>query len=256
MATAGTPAFAATTIDHVFEIWIWPEVRRRSLPLSRADISKALVELQPGTAPRVLLNDEAELVAGFVANRPIAEGDDVTLGDIERITDLRPLSVGPDSGWLVFARLGSQELIAFDFRYNRARARETIKRAQEFLAIAKIASATIAAVALDLAFSAAELAVQSQMMSLQSEVSNHQGRAMWLAHWARDGNTPRSHADLLYNLADLRSSARYGEGRLRLRPGRLPHILRAVEEMIRSVEELLELNGARNGEGPGDKPAE
>jgi hypothetical protein len=240
MATLGTPEFAATLVNHVFEIWIWPEVRRRDLSLSRADIHKVLVELEPDKAPRILLNEEAQLEAAFVAKRAIAEGEEVTLEDIEHITDLRPVSVGPNSGWLVLARLGSQEIISFDFRYNRAKGSAIVRRAREFLAAAKMASNTSVAVALDLAFSAAELAVQGQMMSTQSEVSNHQGRAGWLAQWAQNDNAPRSHADLLYNLADLRSSARYGEGELRLRPDRLPHILRTVEGMIRSAEELIQ----------------
>ena len=90
--------------------------------------------------------------------------------------------------------------------------------------------------ALDLAFSAAELAVHSQMMSLQAQVSDHKGRANWLAQWTRNDNAPPSQADLLYNLSDLRSSARYGEGKLRLHPDRLPEILRTVQEMIQSAE--------------------
>lgn len=242
MATAGTAEFTSTLVDHVFELWLWPEVQRRDLPLDRAGIRKALVELEPGKAPRVLLNEEAELVAGFVPKRAIGEGEEVTLEDIERLTDLRPASVGPNSGWLVFARLGSQEMVAFDFRYNRARASAIIERAREFLSAAKIASDTTTAVAVDLAFSAAELAVHSQMMSLQADVSNHRGRAEWLTQWARNDNVPRSHADLLYNLSDLRSSARYGEGQLRLRPTRLRLILRTVEEMIQSAERAVKSN--------------
>jgi hypothetical protein len=248
MATAGTPEFAATTIDHVFEIWIWPEVQRRNLSLSRTQIRKALVELAPGKAPRILLNDEAELVAGFVPKRTIAEGEEVTLGDIDRITDIRPLSVGADSGWLVFARIASQEIVTFDFRYNRAKALEIIKRAREFLTIAKVAADTSAAVALDLMFSAAELAVHSQMMTLQSEVSNHQERARWLTQWARNGNAPGSYSELLYNLADLRSSARYGEGQLRMHPRRLPNILHTVEEMIQSAEAQISSDVSKDGE--------
>ena len=256
MDTAGTPEFTASIIDHVFEIWIWPEVQRRSLSLSRTDIRKAFVELEPGKAPRVLLNDETKLVADFIPKRTIAEGEDVTLGDIDSITDIRPLSVGADSGWLVFARLASQEIVAFDFRYNRAKALEIIKRAREFLTIAKAAADTSAAVALDLTFSAAELAVHSQMMTLRSEVSNHQERARWLAQWARDGNAPGNHADLLHNLADLRSRARYGEGQLRMRPGRLPHILHTVEEMIQSAEAQIDSDVSKDGEDQGDETTE
>jgi hypothetical protein len=240
VATAGTDEFTSTLIDHVFDLWVSPEIQRRGLTFNRAGIRKVLVELEPGKAPRVLLNEEAELIAAFVPRRDIAEGADVTLGDIEHLTDLRPASIEPNSGWVVFARLGIREAIVFDFRYNRDRASHILTRAREFLSIAKTASETSPSVAVDLAFSGAELAVQSEMMSLQSHRNNHQERAKWLAGWARNDNAPREHADLLWYLADLRGSARYGEGELRLRPARLPHVIRTVEEMIGSAAQRIE----------------
>jgi hypothetical protein len=45
-------------------------------------------------------------------------------------------------------------------------------------------------------------------------------------------NTPQHHADVLWNLADLREPARYGSGELQLKPGRLAKILKTVQEMI------------------------
>ena len=132
MATVGTPEFTATLIDHVFEVWVWPEIRRRDLPLSRAEIRKVLVEIEPDKAPRILLNEEAELEATFVPKRAIAEGEGVTLEDLEHITDLRPVSVGPNSGWLVFARLGPREIVTFDFRYNKAKASGILQRSRDF----------------------------------------------------------------------------------------------------------------------------
>jgi HEPN domain len=239
MAAVGTEEFTRTLVDHVFELWVSPEVQRRGLTLHRADIRQVLVELEPGKAPRIFLNEEVQLTGNSIAKRDITEGEELTVEDIEQVTELRPLSVGPNSGWLVFMRLGFRELISFDFRYNKAKVSITLNRAREFLMAAKAESSRSAAVAIDLAFSAAELAVQSQMMSLQSDIGNHKGRREWLAGWTRNDNAPRKYADLLYNLADLRSSARYGEGLLRVSPDRLRHIMKTIEGMIESTEQMI-----------------
>lgn len=238
MAAIGTEEFSLTLVKHVFEIWVTPEVRRRGLANSESDIHKILVELEPGKAAHILLNDEVKLEGTFVAQRDIAEGEPVTLGDIQHLTDLRPIAVGQDSGWLVLIRLGDRIYISFDFRYNKAQVSGILKRAQEFLETAKSAPP---AVAVDLAFSAAELAVQCQMMTMQADSGDHRGRARWLATWARNGNVPQAQADLLHNLADLRSSARYGEGKLRLNPSRLPRILKTIEDMIDTAAQSIAL---------------
>lgn len=247
MAAVGTEEFARTLVDHVFELWVSPEVQRRGLALDRPDIRKVLVELEPGEAARVFVNEEVQLVGTSIAKREIAEGEELTLEDVEEVTDLRPLSVGPNSGWLIIARLGFRELISFDFRYNKSRTSVTLARAREYLTVAKTASSISADVTIDLAFSAAELAVQSQMMSMQSDTRNHKGRAEWLAAWTRNDNAPQEYADLLYNLADLRSSARYGEGSPRLTPTRLPRIMKTIEEMIESAERMIESSSDSNG---------
>jgi hypothetical protein len=244
---AETDEFTSTLINHVIEIWVEPELQRRGLMLSEFELRKVFVEIEPGSGPRVLLNDEVEFEATFVAKRPIEVGEAITLDDIELLTELHPVSVGPNSGWLAIARLGSRLVISFDFRYNKARSTALLNRAREFLSTAKGAPI---AVALDLAFSAAELAVQSQMTTLQSDTRDHKGRARWLAEWAHNANAPQEHAHLLYNLADLRGKARYGDGELRTRPERLRSILKTVESMIESASKLIESNAQGNETAP------
>lgn len=163
-----------TLINHVFELWVSPELAARGPGLTRADIRKVLVELEPGHAPRVVINEAVELLATIVATRAIAKGEAVTLGDIESITDLQPAAVGSNSGWLCFARVGPHEVVAFDFTYNRELASALVARAREFLATARQAAS--AAVAVDTAHSAAELAVQAQMLTMHLETRRHQER--------------------------------------------------------------------------------
>lgn len=224
--------FAANIVNQIFDLWVGPDLERRGLTLTRADIRKVLVELDPDQPLRVLINDEAELVASFVAKRDIAEGEDVTLADVDELANLRPLTIGSNSGWICFVRFGNQEFVAFNFTYNRARAGALLDRAREFLAVAVHAGDGAPGVAIDNAHSAAELTVQAHMLVQQTETRNHRERREWLAGWARHRNAPQHHADVLWNLADLRKTARYGSGELQLKPGRLAKILTTVQEMI------------------------
>jgi len=224
--------FATNIVNQIFDLWVGPELEKRGLTLTRADISKVLVEMEPDRPLRVLINDEAQLVADLVTKRDIAEGEEVTVADIDELTNLQPLTVGLNSGWICFVRIGNRGFVAFDFTYNRARAAALLDRAREFLAVAVYASDWAPGAAIDNAHSAAELTVQAQMLVHQVDSRSHRERREWLASWADHQNSPQHHADVLWNLADLRVPARYGSGELELKPGRLTRILRTVQEMI------------------------
>jgi hypothetical protein len=109
------PEFALTVINQIFDLWVVPELKRRGLSLTRANIRKVLVEMDPDKPLRVLINDEAEIVGKAIVKRDIAEGEEVTLTDIDELAELRPLTIGPNSGWICFVRFGNQEFVAFDF---------------------------------------------------------------------------------------------------------------------------------------------
>jgi hypothetical protein len=224
--------FASTLITQIFDLWVGPELKRRSLALTRADIRQVVVEMDPDKPLRVLINDEAKIVGRAVAKRELTNGEEVASSDIGEISGVRPFEIGPNSGWICFVRFGHQEIVAFDFTYNRARAAALLDRAREFLAAATHAGDTAPGVAIDNAHSAAELAVQAQMLVQQTETRNHRERREWLAAWAEHENAPQHHADILWNLAALREPARYGSGKLQLKPGRLAKILKTVQEMI------------------------
>lgn len=225
--------FGESAINQIFDIWVGPELGERGVQLSRESIRKVVVELEPGKAPRVLLNEEATISASFTAKRAIEPGEPVTADDIENLNDLRPDEVSPNSGWICFARIGQSEYVAFDFRYNRERALALLVRAGEFLTAARhAADEEFSNVAIDLAHSAAELTVQAQMLTQQNETNNHYERRRWLSSWAEHDNSPRQHSDILWNLSDLREQARYGSDQVRLKPGRLLQILELVQDMI------------------------
>lgn len=43
------------------------------------------------------------------------------MADIGELANLHPLTIGSNSGWICFVRIGNREFVAFDFTYNRAR---------------------------------------------------------------------------------------------------------------------------------------
>jgi hypothetical protein len=190
----------------------------------------------------VRLDDEAAVEASFTSTRPIEAGEEVYLEDVAELHGVKPMGLGENSGWICFLRLpDGRTWIAFDFTYNRARARMLLDRSAEFLATAREKAGTSSlAVCLDSAFSAAELAVQAEMLVLQQETDNHRVRGKWLAGWSDSGNSPKEHANTLWRLADLRKMARYGSDPVDLKPGQLSKLLEVVEDMLEHAKARVE----------------
>lgn len=227
------PEFGQAVLGQLFDLWVGPELVRRGVELARDEIRKVVVELSPGQPPRVLIDEEAAIIGRFVADRPIAKGEEIRRGDVREIVGIEPHGLDPNSGWICFARLPTgEEFVAFDFTYNRGTALALLERAEEYLGAAHQIASTSLNVAVDNLFSAAELAVQVEMLTLQSETQNHRVRAEWLAGWAELGNAPTSHADTLWTLADLRKRARYGSEMVVIKPHQLDRMLRVVREML------------------------
>lgn len=233
---------AADLIDHFYELWVAPELTRRGLALARDEITRVLIEMFADRAPRVMINDEAE-IAGNITLKPgfvINPGDDVYADQIESFKDLKPITeLHPDSGWVCFATVAGIKIVNFDFTYNRGRARVLLSRAHEFLSVARHALTEMPAVAVDTALSAAELSVHAQMISMTLETKQHWRRREWLQEWVELDNAPKEHAHTLARLTALRGSARYGDGPLELEPDWLSSALDVVDDMIGTTEQRL-----------------
>lgn len=226
--------FSRELIDQIFELWVIPKLTALGLDTARESVRKVLVEMDPDVrSPKVFINDDARLIGLARAKRNLLSGEQVTTDDIEHLQYLYPEEVGPNSGWICFARVGDQELASFNFHYNRQKSLDLVKRAEQFLASARLATASgLMEAAIDNAHSAAELTVQAQMMTQSNEDRGHEDRRTWLRYSVKDQRAPKRHAELLATLADQRKAARYGSGELRLKPGRLTAILKGVQEMI------------------------
>lgn len=58
--------FTANIVNQIFDLWVGPKLAKRGLTLTRANISKVLVEMDPEKPLRVLINDEAQQVADLI----------------------------------------------------------------------------------------------------------------------------------------------------------------------------------------------
>ena len=226
--------FSRELIDQIFELWVVPELTARGLDTARKSVRKVLVEMDPDLgSPRISINDEARLIGLGRAKRDLVEGEHVSAEDIEHLEGLYPEAVGPNSGWICFARVGDQEIASFNFHYNRQKSLDLIKRAEQFLATARLAASSgHMEAAIDNAHSAAELTVQAQMLTQSNEARGHEDRRSWLRYWVNEQKAPQSHAELLSTLASQRKAARYAASELKLKTGRMDKILAGVQEMV------------------------
>lgn len=129
---------AEPLIDQIFALWIVPHIEASGHDMARDQVVQALVVLHPDSAPEVLLNDQARLLATVQVRGAVASGEPVTAENVEHVSGLRPAEIRPDAGWIAFAFLpGGGVIVAFDFRYNRDRATELLVRAAEFLTTAR-----------------------------------------------------------------------------------------------------------------------
>jgi hypothetical protein len=174
----------------------------RGLALGRADVARALVIFPPREAPRVYINDEAELVGRFRVSRQLDEGDLVMAEDVTQWDGLEPRDVHQDSAWTAFARIGNEITVAFDARRNRGRAMSLVRSATEFLDTAvDCRESQRLGPAIENAFAAAELLVKAQMFLIEDDpTQNHCKRADWWTNWVQLGNAPDGSDQVLEQL--------------------------------------------------------
>jgi hypothetical protein len=101
----GDEDFNGAVLRNIYEVFLEPEVAARGGREVVGPIRKGVVLLEPGAGVRVLLNDEAEVVATVRATRAIAAGEEIREADFDLVQDLRPETVPEDAGWVALAVL-------------------------------------------------------------------------------------------------------------------------------------------------------
>jgi hypothetical protein len=235
--------FAESLSAQVRDLWLLPELERRG-DIRLEDVTKALVVM--GSPVTVQFNDEFALVArSTTPPGGVEAGDQVELrnpGDIERV---KPADVDPNTGWLVYWRLGDSIILAFDFRANRAAAAAMLELAESHLVTAKHACGSgNLGPAIDCALSAAELSVKATMHLIgQSEKVSHSQRLRFWDSWVELGNAPSHVAETFQRLTDECEAARYADRPISITTHQVVGAISDVEDII---------NAARSHHGSDD----
>jgi hypothetical protein len=236
---AAESEFAQNTFQSMFDLFWDPEIERRGGLEVTGPLRKALAIMRTDQPVEILLNEEADLVLSAEATGPIERGDPIYPDDIGDVSDLRPLRIDEEAGWVAFAVLpNGQGMLAFDFRRNRGRGRRLLQLAREYLEVAQGACAAgHERPAVEAAHACAELIVTA-MMYLTDEApvnggrSPHGKRKHWLNVHTHLGNAPVRFHESLVRLGELRPSARYGEEKRQPASGEVGKLIHVLREMI------------------------
>jgi hypothetical protein len=271
--TEAESEFAQNAFQSMFDVFWNPEIERRGGLEATGPLRKALAIMRTGRPVEVLLNDEADLVASASTTRPIERGDPIDADDIGEVSDLRPLRIDEDAGWIAFVVLpNGRGMLAFDFRRNRGRGRRLLQIASEYLDVARHAcSVGRERPAIEAAHACAELVVTS-IMYLTDEApvsrarSPHGKRRHWLNMHTHLGNAPVRFHQTLARLGELRPWARYGEERRGPISGEVGALVDVLSEMIEHAAmqvgdplpeiDDLEESESRHDPHPGDRRRE
>lgn len=221
-ARVDTYEFGDTFVQDIWNRWIAPEIERRrnagKLPADcRVDAAQLIQTYRHARAPLtwfVRLNREVKAkVAGYVF-RPLADGEQPALEDLDGITGIELTAHDPNAGHFTMIHHRETWHIAFDFRHDSARVKTRLALARGFLKVATLARGMEPiGPCFDNLHSATELMAQALLQMHDTRVvveRDHELRREALRKWAELGNVDARYADLLVRLADLRGPARYG----------------------------------------------
>jgi HEPN domain-containing protein len=244
MAGDLNPELGRQVFEQTWQFWVGPEIeRRRSAGLLPPDFElyRAQVIFAMGNEPpEVRLNDEVRGVVTAVAARAIEKGELVTTADIASVTEVVRSEDDADSGHITMLLTNGGWTIAFDFRRNASHMERHAGRAAAF---AKTAERALAdgdlAVFVETLFAAVELIAKGLLLWMPDEAllkSKTHGTVRAKFNQQRAlGNVDPQFADILNRLGDLRGSARYVRGQLRLTPAEGAGMIDVARAMLAAL---------------------
>lgn len=213
-----------TTFNHMWEQFFGPELERRKTEGKLPEgfrIYMAQVLFPENGDNRILFNEEISGEATIRTIRPIEMGDNVYLHDIESIEAYDLPDELLDNGHFTIISSGENWRMIFNFRSGRAKAKDMLGLAKQFLEVAE-SSKNLGhnGPAVDNLFSSCELICKSQLILHGSEAvksKTHSTIASAINAWARLGNIDAAFVGLFNELGRLRPNARYGDAASRPR---------------------------------------
>lgn len=210
------------TFKQMYDGWFAPEIERRrhaGLLVDPFHLQMAQALFPPEGASRVLLNEEVRGTALMRANRPIEKGERVLTTDLDLIEKYELPDELLDNGHFTIIRTGERWGMFFNFLSGRAKAKDMLELATEFLD-ASMASAAKGhdGPAVDNLYSASELASKAELILHRSRATNarnHRAVASSINAWAKLGNIDAAFVALFNKLGQQRPNARYSDRKRR-----------------------------------------
>ncbi len=238
--------FNDTFFKHIAELYIDPEIKRRQDANLLPDgfVLHAVQVIMNHDAPNeVRLNDEvcAHVVGSFA--KPVTDGEQVSVDDLDSIADIQLTDRDPNAGHVTLLVHRGRWVGRFDFRYNATRTRGHMEAAREFLDSAQDAlqKGHLRSVA-DNLFSATELMAKGLL--LMHDDSMLSGKSHGIVHsrfnqWGHLGNADRRYTGLLNKLASMRGPSRYLDKDFKLTPDEAKDLVDVAEDMFRDSQKRI-----------------
>jgi len=237
------PEAARRLEEQIWELWVEPEIRRRSgqsdLPPRFKLRAFQILFASPsdGGSTTVRLNEEVRAMARIPPRQAIRPGDSVYAHDIEAIEEITLLDEEANRAHITGLDLGGKWVTYLDLRYDRKRAVEHLEAAGDFLDAAYTEQQKGRwRPFIENLFTAAELAAKAELMLTPTgspkELRDHNKIRGKYVSWARLENAPGPSSQALAELGKLRYPARYLSKPLRFDPQRADTLLAEVRAAL------------------------
>lgn len=246
---------AQNASKHFMDLFITPEVMRRQeageLPRP-LDLRAAQIIFYPdGRMPTVRVNSEVKVLAKMKLKPGIEKdyGDAVYANELEGLEELMLTDEDdPDSGHVTMLKFNGSWIMAFDFVYNKALAKKTIRTAKEFIEAAEYSfSHQNWSAFADNLFSAAELLAKATLLATWSdpefrEKTNHPAIHSRYNRFAHLGNINPVHAFTFNKLSKMRYPARYSKQVFSLKQEEGQLLLDNIKSMLQEANRVARVN--------------
>jgi hypothetical protein len=204
------------TFRQMFNLFFAPEIERRQSAglLPRPfEVQKAQVLFVEGRPPEVRLNDEVTIRLIIEASGAQQPGDVIGDGEIENIEAFELELADSDAGHFTILPWKGEWRMLFDFRKNKGKAANLVKRAEEFLTVSEHAFAqNLFGPYIDNLFSACELLAKARLITAAAvapSIKTHPAIQSRINQWGRLGNVDGAFVETFNKLSRARSAARY-----------------------------------------------
>jgi len=226
-------------IKHMAQLYIDPEIekRRSENRLPKNFVINAVQVIINFDGPNeVRFNDEvtANIIGNFT--KPVNDGEQATVDDLEEIVDVHLTDRDPNAGHVTLFVHKGKWVGRFDFRYNAFRSRGHLSAAREFLdaAVASLQKGHWRSF-IDNLHSATELMAKSVLLLHDELILT--GKTHGIVHsrfnqWGHLGNVDARYTTLLNKLSSLRGPARYLKGDLHMAADEANNMVAVAEDMF------------------------